>query len=121
MPKNKNRGSAKSVAPLCTDVDFVLEYSQAENVYVCGDFNDWQPVSLSPMDGRQGLWKKRLSLPPGRYEYKFVVDGNWIPDPAARESAQNGYGSLNSILEIGDHPNGDPHAKKGSPPAPVKP
>jgi hypothetical protein len=39
MPKNKNRGSAKSVAPLCTDVDFVLEHSQAENVYVCGDFS----------------------------------------------------------------------------------
>lgn len=118
MPKSKNRGSTKSSAPINLDVDFVLEHSPAENVYVCGDFNDWQPVSLSPMDGRQGLWKKRLSLPPGRYEYKFVVDGNWIPDPAAQENIPNTFGSINSVLEI--HANGGHPAKKTSAAAPAK-
>jgi hypothetical protein len=103
------------------DVDFVLEQRLAENVYVCGDFTGWQPVSLSPMDGRQGLWKKRLSLPPGRYEYKFVVDGNWIPDPAARENIANGLGSLNSVLEIHVPKNDVAPRKKRSAPAPVTP
>ncbi len=84
------------------DVIFVLEYSGAEHVYVCGDFNDWDPASLRMVGNADaGLWEKRLNLPPGRYEYKFVVDGNWLHDPDARENVPNLYGSFNSVLEVG--------------------
>jgi RNA polymerase-binding transcription factor DksA len=45
----------------------------------------------------------KLSLPPGRYEYQFVVDGRWIHDRAARELADNPFGGINSVIEVA-HP-----------------
>ena len=83
------------------DVEFVLERCGAEQVYICGDFNDWQPASLRMLgDSESGLWEKRLTLEPGRYEYKFRADGNWIHDPDARENVPHPYGSLNSVVDV---------------------
>jgi 1,4-alpha-glucan branching enzyme len=83
------------------DVDFVLECNGAEQVFVCGDFNDWHPTSLRMIGNPDmGLWEKRLVLPPGRHEYKFIVDGKWLHDPDARENVRNIHGSLNSVVEV---------------------
>jgi 1,4-alpha-glucan branching enzyme len=84
------------------EVEFVFEHPGAEQVYICGDFNGWQPWSL-PMIGNpdSGSWAKRLALEPGRYEYKFVADGNWIHDPVAPGNVPNRYGTLNSVVEVG--------------------
>jgi len=95
--KNKSCVSSQ----VCHEVDFVFECEGAEHVYVCGDFNGWQPTSLRMIgDAEAGLWETRLSLPCGRFEYKFIVDGKWMPDPHARENVPNGYASLNSVVEI---------------------
>jgi 1,4-alpha-glucan branching enzyme len=53
---------------------------------------------MSPSPG--GAWKTTVWLPAGRYEYRFVVDGQWISDPSARECVQNTYGSTNSVLVV---------------------
>ena len=47
-----------------------------------------------------GRWLKELALPPGRYEYRFVVDGVWTDDPAAAELVDNGFGGRNAILNV---------------------
>jgi hypothetical protein len=47
-----------------------------------------------------GHWETTLELVPGRYEYKFVRDGEWMPDLLARENVLNGYGTLNSVIEL---------------------
>jgi 1,4-alpha-glucan branching enzyme len=47
-----------------------------------------------------GQWETTLALEPGRYQYKFVVDGKWTHDPNARENVTNEHGSLNSVIEI---------------------
>jgi hypothetical protein len=87
--------------PPWPEVEFVLEYDGAEHVYVCGDFNHWQPTSLRMIGSPDaGLWEKRLPLPPGRHEYKFFVDGRWLHDPDASKNVPNIYGSLNSVLEV---------------------
>lgn len=110
MPKSKQQSSQKPInqpkasAPAASpvrEVEFVLECTGAEQVYVCGDFNRWQPACLR-MVGRPetGLWQKRITLPAGRHEYKFIVDGKWVHDPDARENVPNVYGSLNSVLEV---------------------
>jgi hypothetical protein len=39
-------------------------------------------------------------LPAGRYEYRFVVDGQWMSDPSAREYVQNTFGSTNCVLVV---------------------
>ena len=49
-------------------------------VCVAGSFNGWS-TSAAPMTKSGGLFTYTCELKPGRYEYKFVVDGNWINDP----------------------------------------
>ena len=49
---------------------------------------------------RDGQWAKELSLAPGRYEYRFVVDGQWVDDPAATELIPNPFGTPNAVLLV---------------------
>jgi 1,4-alpha-glucan branching enzyme len=99
--KNKTEMNATVVDRQCREVDFVLECTGADHVYVCGDFNDWHPTCLRMIGNADaGLWKKRLILPAGRHEYKFVVDGKWLHDPDARENVSNIYGTINSVVEV---------------------
>jgi len=42
-----------------------------------------------------------LSLRPGEYQYKLVVDNNWILDPANNFTAKDEKGNNNSLLKVG--------------------
>jgi chromosome partitioning protein len=55
----------------------------ARAVQLAGNFNEWSPERepLFHLSGH-GLWQKTIPLPPGRYEYKYVIDGDWVLDPA---------------------------------------
>jgi len=100
--ERSGRSSKTSAAPPAKrEVAFVLSSPEAEEVYLCGEFNHWAPRSL-PMirHGDDHWWEKRLVLPPGRYEYKFIVNGVWIHNPDAPENVPNAYGSLNSVMEV---------------------
>lgn len=79
---------ATAAEPLHT-VRFDLEIPQAQRVFVAGTFNSWNPIAtpLTPaFDGR--VWACELRLPSGRYEYRFVADGEWVDDPNATERRQ---------------------------------
>jgi 1,4-alpha-glucan branching enzyme len=99
--KDTKRPTNLSAATPKREVAFILNGREAEEVYLCGDFNQWIPRSL-PMirHGENRLWEKRLVLPPGRYEYKFIVDGEWIHDDQARNNVPNAHGTLNSVVEV---------------------
>jgi 1,4-alpha-glucan branching enzyme len=73
----------------------------AKDVCVAGTFNGWQASATPLKPGKGGVWMGELTLKPGRYEYLFVVDGKWMPDPAAPESVPNPFGGLNSVVSIG--------------------
>ena len=62
-------------------VQFVFETDDALEVAVSGDFNGWDPKKHRLKNEGQGVWKRTMMLPPGKYEYKFVVDGKWKTDP----------------------------------------
>jgi 1,4-alpha-glucan branching enzyme len=81
-------------------VDFELVKPGAKQVCVAGSFNDWRPdtTPLAPADN--GRWVGDLTIEPGRYEYLFVVDGQWLPDPNAKESVQNPFGGRNSVIGV---------------------
>jgi 1,4-alpha-glucan branching enzyme len=99
--KNGRKASFSTTTTIVGEADFVLQCTGAEQVYVCGDFNEWKPASLRMIStSAAGLWEKRLVVPVGRHEYKFVVDGNWVHDPDARENVRNSFGSFNSVLEV---------------------
>jgi hypothetical protein len=48
-----------------------------------------------------GRWLKETVLPAGTYEYRLVVDGQWIADPLAKETMPNPFGGMNSVLKVG--------------------
>jgi len=56
-------------------------HTEAKDVVLSGSFNGWQPDQLHMIKKSTG-WELPYVLGPGNYEYKFVVDGNWITDPA---------------------------------------
>lgn len=77
-----------------------LAWPGAQAVFIAGSFNDWHP-GVSPMLRlTDGTWFKELVLAPGRYEYRFVVDGVWVDDPAAPDYIPNPFGGMNSVLTV---------------------
>lgn len=70
----------------------------ARSVQVAGDFNAWNP-SVNPLKkASNGLWKINLNLSPGRYEYRFLVDGKWQNDPHCTSYVANPFGEDNCLL-----------------------
>ena len=74
----------------------------AKSVCVAGSFNAWQPDQTPLVSRGDGHWVGDLSIKPGKHEYLFVVDGQWMPDPNARESVNNPYGGVNSVLTVSE-------------------
>jgi len=82
------------------EVNFILEgYEDAKNVSVAGDFNDWD-AEKDPLTEADGVWSTTIEVKPGRYEYKFVVDDEWISDPANPETVSDPYGGSNSVVTV---------------------
>ena len=91
--KNVKRQNRRSVL-------FTLEDAPGRQVFLAGCFSDWQPKHrLEDKDG-SGVYSCRVLLPPGEYEYKFVVDGEWRLDAANPNFAPNDFGTLNSLLTV---------------------
>ncbi len=74
----------------------------AKTVCVAGSFNEWKPEKAPLVQKSIGHWIGELSVPPGRHEYLFVVDGEWLPDPKASESVENPFGGRNSVLTVSE-------------------
>jgi hypothetical protein len=106
-PKAASRSTAKggsaAVAKLVASpaqpvVRLMYSHHTARSVAVAGSFNSWQPEQVIATG--DGNWIKELTIAPGRYEYLFVVDGQWVTDPNAGENTPNPFGGLNSVLVI---------------------
>jgi 1,4-alpha-glucan branching enzyme len=90
-------------------VIFRLYEPDAERVFLVGDFNDWDPTA-DPMtdENGDGEWTLYLPLPPGRYEYKFVVDGKyWISDPKNPRQVPDGFDGKNSVVFVPPRSSGE--------------
>jgi 1,4-alpha-glucan branching enzyme len=98
MPEK--RTAARPKPPGKKRVVFSLEAPDAQQVLVTGTFCDWQTDSCTLKKGSKGLWKATLSLPPGRHEYRFLVDGEWRDDPNCTERVPNPFGTENCVLHV---------------------
>jgi len=81
-------------------VNFELSAPAAKRVALTGSFNAWSSSGISMKKDKSGLWALEVSLNPGRYEYKFIVDGQWWTDPKNPKTITNSFGSQNSIKEV---------------------
>jgi 1,4-alpha-glucan branching enzyme len=104
MKHNQNHDNARSTGPKLVPVRFELTHPTALSVCVAGTFNDWQPEAKALHSSGGGRWLKETVLPPGTYEYCLVVDGQWMPDPSARETVPNPFGGKNSVLRVTGSP-----------------
>ena len=81
-------------------VTFKISAPNAKDVRLAGDFNSWDASSTSLKKSRDGVWERDLALKSGRYEYKYLVDGQWQRDPLNNLFAVNTFGSENSVIEL---------------------
>lgn len=81
---------------------FVLMAPQASSVHLTGDFVAWSREGIALEDLRgSGIWTADVPLPPGVYQYTFVIDGSeWTPDPRAVSQVDDGFGQQNSVVIV---------------------
>jgi len=96
--KQRDKSGSQESRSRCACVEF--KHPDATEVCIAGVFNDWHPTATRMISLGEGKWAKELSLPPGRYEYRFVVDGEWVDDPAAKETVANPFGGFNAVLVV---------------------
>ena len=85
-----------------TDNGVVFLYTDnGENsVFLVGSMNGWD-VKSTPMNlNKSGFWSVTLKLDAGKYQYKFIVDGEWKIDESNLDVEDDGYGGFNSVIEI---------------------
>ena len=81
-------------------VTFKISAPNAKDVRLAGDFNSWDAARTSLKKSSDGVWKRELALKSGRYEYKYLVDGQWQRDPLNNLFAVNTFGTENSVIEL---------------------
>ncbi len=94
---------SRPCAPILTDegVVFALDAPAAERVQLVGDFNEWT-LDANEMTRSGDVWQSVLKLEPGRYRYRFVVDGRWCSDPLNAEVEPSPYGGENSVCVVAE-------------------
>lgn len=96
----------KSTQP--NPVEFSCHAPEATTVFVAGTFNNWRP-DATPLRRHTstGNWTGTLPLPPGRHEYKFVIDGQWCCEAGCEHEYRgcpkcipNDFGTMNRVLDV---------------------
>ena len=87
--KGRKKGTRRFCCPVANGV---------QKVYLAGSFNNWRPVRMRRSKG--GAYAITIPLDPGVYEYKFVVDEQWLSDPDNSNWALNAFGTMNSVLTV---------------------
>ena len=102
MQREHPTGSSSSNKSLIT-----CHAPAAQAVFIAGTFNEWQPTALALKRGDAGDWNTTLDLRPGRYEYKFIVDGAWCCEAGCEHAYRgcancvpNAFGTMNRVLEV---------------------
>jgi len=78
---------------------FAIAVNANQAVHLAGSFNHWTPEPMKWNDG-SGAWERSVELKPGRWSYKFIVDGEWVRDPENPFEEQSEYGGINSVIEV---------------------
>ncbi|MGB5943487.1 MAG: hypothetical protein WBG71_11455 [Leeuwenhoekiella sp.] len=82
------------------NVPFKLKgFKAAKKVILSGTFNKWSE-DFFEMQPTQSGWALTLQLPPNTYEYKFIVDGEWMEDPRNPYYRPNEYDTYNSVVQV---------------------
>ncbi len=89
-------GPQVTQAGVCFEADF----PRAKTVRITGSFCDWSAKGLPLSRREDGTWECHMALESGQYEYRFIVDGAWLPDPHNTETVANEFGGANSCVIV---------------------
>ncbi len=81
---------------------FFIDYGQARQVALVGDFNQWNPRQhrLHRAGGSE-RWSIVVQLPAGLHKYAFIVDDSvWTPDPGALRTVDRDFGITSSLVLV---------------------
>lgn len=92
----------KQAAKGSTRVTFTLpKQVEASTASICGDFNAWDPQATEMKRLKDGRFTVTVNLDPGRYRYRFVLDGGtWENDWEAESYVPNEFGGEDSLIAI---------------------
>jgi len=91
--KETHKESSRNVA-------FTYHAPEAMEVFLAGEFNNWDTSSLPMKKDKDEVWKTTVKLLPGRYEYKFFVDNVWAEDVPGLETIPNPLGTHNFVIWV---------------------
>jgi len=100
LVENDGDGNNNSVYYVPNKLFTLSEYPNAQKVILAGSFNKWATDDII-MEHTAVGWQVPMFLSPGTYTYRFVVDGNWMTDPANDQKVPNEYNDYNSFIAIG--------------------
>ena len=83
---------------------FTFNAPGAGRVLLAGDFTRWLSHPIQLKKEPNGTWITRLSLKPGTYQYRFLVDGEWRDDPQCSVRVQNPFGTVNDVIQVPGKP-----------------
>jgi len=81
-------------------VTFRLKAPSVKEVILMGDFNNWDAGSHPMEKDENGIWKVSMMIPPGKYEYRLLVDGQWRLDSGNNQTVPNSFGTENNVLTV---------------------
>jgi chromosome partitioning protein len=93
----------KKALPTATMVEkqFIFAAPKASCVKIAGTFNNWNTSEESLMERkRDGTWSKSVYLAPGTYQYRFLIDDEWVADQNNSNQVNNPFGGKNSVIKI---------------------
>lgn len=83
------------------EITFSFNATVDSEVFLAGSFNDWDSTNTPMLLNKENNnYEIVMYLKPGYYEYKFIVNGNWILDETNPNFAANDFGTLNSVINI---------------------
>lgn len=104
MVVQSEKGALKMQKPEKTTgkrVNFFVSAASASRVFIAGTFNNWDPTA-NPLheNSTRGYFKTVLQLKPGKHEYKFIINGEWVKDPMCLDQTPDPFGSENSVIQV---------------------
>ncbi|MBU1810693.1 MAG: AAA family ATPase [Candidatus Omnitrophica bacterium] len=77
-----------------------LKGKDLSEVYVAGNFNNWQKEERYKLRKMGEIWSINLSLEKGKYCYKFLTGDTWLTDPHNKLAENDSFGGKNSLLLV---------------------
>ena len=96
----KKKEKVKSKGKEEKNIEFTFYAPEAMGVFLAGEFNNWDTRSLPMKKDKGGVWKVKIKLLPGRYEYKLFADHTWVENLPDAEVSSNPFGTQNFVTWV---------------------